>query len=130
MDTIGIPLPNAPHWLNHSNVTLKGLYLAADEAWVTNQMVSVKNNGTETSVETRTGDQSLLKIQRMVKSGTVAVMLRNGSTYEVQLPQDAGKLLPGDVAYILEQIDAAGKPMTAEEQQAFLASANGQSGTN
>lgn len=125
-----IALPNAPHWLNHSNVVLKGIYLAADEAWVTNQMVSVKNNGTETSVETRTGDQNLLKIQRMVKSGTVAVMLRNGSTYEVQLPQDAGKLLPSDAAYIVEQIDAAGKPMSAEEQAAFLASANAQSGTN
>ena len=128
MDNIGIP--NAPHWLNHSNVVLKGIYLAADEAWVTNQMVSVKNNGTEATVETRTGDQNLLKIQRMVKSGTVAVMLRNGSTYEVQLPQDAGKLLPSDAAYIVEQIDAAGKPMSAEEQAAFLASANAQSGTN
>jgi hypothetical protein len=128
MDTIGIS--NAPHWLNHSYVTLRGLYLAADEAWVTNQMVSVKNSGGETSVETRTGDQNLLKIQRMVTSGKVAVMLRNGSTYEVNLPQDAGKLLPSDVAYIVEQIDAAGKPMSAEEQQAFLASASGQSGTN
>lgn len=128
MDTIG--LVNAPHWLNHSNVVLKGLYLASDEAWVTNQMVSVKNSGGETSVETKTGDQALLKIQRMVKSGTVAVMLRNGSTYEVNLPQDAGKLLPGDVAYIVEQIDVAGKPMSAEEQAAFLASANAQSETN
>jgi hypothetical protein len=128
MDTIGIS--NAPHWLNHSYVTLRGLYLAADEAWVTNQMVSVKNSGGETSVETRTGDQNLLKIQRMVTSGKVAVMLRNGSTYEVNLPQDAGKLLPSDVAYIVEQIDAAGKPMTAEEQAAFLASANAPSGTN
>jgi hypothetical protein len=128
MDTIA--LQNAPHWLNHSYVTLRGLYLAADEAWVTNQMVSVKNSGGETSVETRTGDQNLLKIQRMVTSGKVAVMLRNGSTYEVNLPQDAGKLLPSDVAYIVEQIDAAGKPMTAEEQAAFLASANAPSGTN
>jgi hypothetical protein len=128
MDTIGII--NAPHWLNHSYVTLKGLYLAADEAWVTNQMVSVKNNGTETTVETRSGDQAMLRIQRMVTSGKVAVMLRNGSTYEVNLPQDAGKLLPSDMAYILEQIDAAGKPMSAEEQAAFLASANAQSATN
>lgn len=127
MDTIGIS--NAPHWLNHSNVVLKGLYLAADEAWVTNQMVSVKNSGGETSVETKTGDQALLKIQRMVKSGVVAVMLRNGSVYEVNLPQDAGKLLPSDVAYIVEQIDVAGKPMSAEEQAAFLASANAQSET-
>ena len=128
MDTIGIP--NAPYWLNHSHVELKGLYLAADDAWVGNQMVSVKGVGADAIVENRTGDQALLKIQRMVKSGTVAVMLRSGAIYEVNLPGDVAKLLPGDVAYINEQIDLAGQPMSAEEQAAFLASANGQSETN
>lgn len=128
MDTIGIP--NAPWWLNNSTVALKGLYLAEDDAWVTNQVSTskIQNAGsTNMTVETNVGNQSVLKIQRMVTQGTVAVMLKGGKTYTVHLPQEAGKLLPPDANYILAQIDELGQPMSAEEQASFLASANGQS---
>lgn len=128
-NTIGIT--NAPWWLNHSSVVLKGLCLAEDDAWITNNIVSVQNAGTNNvSVETRTGDQALLKIQRMVKSGTVAVMLRGGQKYEVSLPSEVGKLLPVDAAYIVAQIDAMSQPMSAEEQANFLKSVNEQSEAN
>jgi hypothetical protein len=126
-----ISIPNAKWWLNHSHVELKGLFLAEDEAWMQNSIVSVQGAGTaDVSVQTRSGDLGTLKIQRMVASGTVAVMLRNGSTYSVQLPKDAGKLLSGDLAYITSQIDALSKPMTAEEQINFLKSAKAPSETN
>lgn len=121
-----ITITNAPHWLNHSYVRLKGLYLAEDEAAIANAMVSVTGAGTgNANVETRAGDQALLKIGRMVSAGTVAVMLRGGAKYEVSLPGDVGKLLPVDLAYISEQIDAISKPMSVEEQKAFLASQDG-----
>jgi len=126
-----ISLPNAPWWLNHSTVTLKGLYLAIDDAYITNNIVSVQGAGTaNATVQTKAGDQTLLKISRMVKSGTVAVMLRGGQTYEVSLPQEAGKLLAKDASYIIEQIDALSQPLSAEEQASFLNSANAPAETN
>lgn len=129
MDTIGIP--NAPWWLNNSTVVLKGLYLAEDDAWVTNNMLTIQGAGTTgATVESHGGDQQILKVQRMVRQGTVAVMLRGGATYEVTLPQEAKKLLQVDLDYISKQIDALSQPMSAEEQEAFLASANAHSQAN
>lgn len=120
-----IAIQNAPWWQPHSHVLLKGLYLAEDDAFVANGIVAVTGVGTpNATMETRPGDQALLKVQRMVKQGTVAVMLRTGQKYEVNLPGEAGKLLPIDLAYITEQIDAMSQPMSAEEQASFLKSAN------
>lgn len=120
-----IAIANAKWWLNHSIVSLKGLFLAEDDAWINNNIVSVQNAGTPNAkLETRPGDQATLKIQRMVQTGTVAVMLRGGQTYSVSLPAEANKLLPADRDYILAQIDDLSQPMSAEEQQAFLASAS------
>lgn len=125
-----IGITNAKWWLNHSIVTLKSLYLAGDEAFVTNNMVSVQGVGTDTTVQTLAGNQGLLKIQRMVVPGSVvATMLRDGTTYEVELPKDVENLFPSDLAYISAQIDAISKPMTAQEQIDFLLSANAQSET-
>lgn len=123
-----IPIPNAPHWLNHSMVVLKGPVLAGDGAWVTNQIIAMENaheNGAS-----HAGDQLLLKVKRMVKEGTVAVMLHGGATYEVSLPKDVDKLLLVDLVYIAQQIDTVSEPMSAEAQSDFLASANGRSEAN
>ncbi len=121
METIAIT--NAAWWLNHSHVLIRGLYTAADEAFVANSIVTITGAGTaQASVETRAGDQALLKVQRMVLQGSVSVMLRGGQKYEVALPGEVGKLLPGDLAYISAQIDAMSQPMSAEEQADFLAS--------
>lgn len=126
-----ISIENAPWWQPHSHVLLKGLYLAEDEAFVANSIVSITGAGTaNAAVETRAGDQALLKVQRMVKQGTVAVMLRTGQKYEVSLPGEVGKLLSVDISYIADQIDAMSKPMSAEEQAAFLASQNGHAEAN
>lgn len=123
-----IGLENAPWWLPHSQVLLKGVFLAEDEAWVTNHLVSVQGSGQNAVVETNSGSMTILKVQHMVQQGTVAVMLKGGTKYEVQLPKDAGKLLAADLAYISSRIDLVSAPMTAEEQVAFLASAGEQSG--
>ena len=125
-DAIG--LENAPWWMPGSSVVLKGLFLASDEAWIANKMVSVQGSGANAVVETNSGNMTILKVQRMVQQGTVAVMLKGGARYEVHLPQDAGKLLAADLAWIASRIDLASQPMTAEEQAAFLASAQGPSG--
>lgn len=126
-----ITIKNADHWLNHSHVILKGLFLAGDDAYIANNITSVQGAGTaNVNVVMRSGDQTRLKIERMVASGTVAVMLRGGSTYEVDLPTGADNLLPVDAAYILAQIDAMSQPMSAEEQADFLKSANAPSETN
>jgi hypothetical protein len=123
-----IGITNAQHWLNHSHVELKGLYLAGDEAFVTNNMVSFQGTGASASVQTLAGNQGLLKIQRMVLPGSVvAVMLRDGTTYEVALPNDVENLFPDDLAYISAQIDAISKPMTEQEQADFLKSVNARS---
>lgn len=123
-----IGLVNAPWWLPHSTVLLKGVLKASDEAWIQNSMISVTGAGQNAVVETNPGNSTILKVKRMVQQGTVAVMLRGGQKYEVSLPKDAGELLSADLAYIVGQIDAMSQPMSAEEQQAFLESANGQSG--
>jgi hypothetical protein len=123
-----ISIPNAPWWQNHSQVLLKGVLKASDEAWIQNKMISVSGVGANATVESNPGNSSILKVQRMVQQGTVSVMLKGGQKYEVSLPKDAGELLATDLAYINSQIDALSAPMSAEEQQAFLASANAQSG--
>ncbi len=120
-----LTISNAPHWLNHSYVRLKGLYLAEDEAAIQNGITSVEMvNGTPT-VSARGGDVTMLKLRRMVIEGKVAVMLRGGHKYEVSLPGEVGQLLPADITYISAQIDALSQPMSAEEQASFLASQNG-----
>jgi hypothetical protein len=121
-----IGITNAKWWLNHSIVTLKSLYLAGDEAYVVNNITSVEGTGTDNvNVVMKSGNQGLLKIQRMVlPNSVVAVMLRDGTTYEVNLPNDAENLFSDDLKYISAQIDAISKPMTAQEQIDFLKSAN------
>jgi len=64
----------------------------------------------------------------MVTQGLVAVMLDDGEKYEVNLPSEAENLLSDDLDYICAQIDAKSKPMSAQQQKAFLAFANGHSG--
>lgn len=123
-----IAVPNAPWWLPHSTVLLKGVLKGSDEAWIQNNMISVSGSGQNAVVESNPGNLTLLKVQRMVKQGTVAVMLKDGSKYEVILPKDVGELLSADLAYIVSRIDLLSQPMSAEEQVAFLASVNGQSG--
>lgn len=109
-------LVNAPHWMPHSYVLLKGIFTLGDDAHISN------------AVEGHRGDTALVKIQYMVKEGTVAVMLPpDGEKYEVKLPGEAGKLLDADAAYILEQINATSKPMSAKEQEDFLARASAHS---
>lgn len=122
-----ITIQNAPWWLNHSHVTLKGLMLAEDEAAIQNSMVSVTpgEGGSAAAITTRAGSQSILTVERMVKHGHVAVMLRGGAKYEVDIPAETGQLLAMDIAYIAAQITAMSKPMSAQEQADFLASANG-----
>lgn len=120
-------IPNAPHWLNHSFVIAKGRMLSGDVAEITNGMVTVEVvNGTPIVI-TKAGSQNLLKVQRMITSGTVAVMDSDGEKYEVKLPDDAHLLYQEDLEYICAQIDAKSKPLSVEEQKRFLNSANGHS---
>lgn len=129
---MSIGITNAKWWLNTSTVALKGLFLAEDDAYVQNNIISVQNPGeSNMEVQTLQGSQGLLKLQRMVQKGSVvSVMLRSGDSYTVNLPDDAGKLLPVDVGYILAQINMVSQPMNEQEQKDFLASANAQSETN
>lgn len=124
----GITIPNAPWWQPHSHVQLKGLYLAEDDAFVTNQTSTFSVNGAGTAnvtAQAQPGNSAIYKIQRMVRQGTVSIMLRGGAKYEVSLPAQANRLTITDVNYIIEQIDALSQPMSVEEQQAFLLSQNG-----
>lgn len=127
-----IAIKNAPHWLNHSHVLTKGRMTAGDEAEINNGMVSVEVVNNTPVVVTHGGLLNMLKVQRMVTQGVVAVMLTGEDgeleKYEVKLPQEAADLLPKDLEYICQQIDAKSKPLSLEEQKAFLASANGHSG--
>lgn len=108
-----IPIKNAEWWHNHSHVILKGVYTLEDDSFVANAIFG------------RPGDLAIRQIERMVKEGVVSVSLPPENTrYEVKLPQEARNLLPADAEYILSQIQAAGKPMSAKEQADFLARAN------
>lgn len=122
-----IGLKNAPHWLNHSHVLTKGRMTAGDAAEITNGMVSAEVVNGMPLVITRAGNQNILKVRRMVVQGVVAVMLEDGETYEVALPAQAEELLTDDLDYICAQIDAKSRSLSVEQQQAFLASANGHS---
>lgn len=127
-DDNSISVNNAPWWLPHSTVALKGVYLAEDDAAINNQAqtLSLQREGTSNATLTNnSGSVAILKVQRMVTQGTVAVMMRGGKKHEVSLPTQANKLSILDLNYIIEQIDALSQPMSAEEQAAFLASANG-----
>lgn len=124
----GITIPNAPWWAPHSQVLLKGLYLAEDDAYVTNQASTFSVNGAGTAnvtAQAQAGNQIIYKVQRMVKQGTVSILLRGGAKYDVSLPSQANRLTITDINYIIGQIDSLSQPMSAEEQQSFLASQNG-----
>lgn len=128
-----IAIPNAAWWLPHSHVLLKGLYLTEDDAYIQNQAQTFKVEGANTANVTAQGQMgsvAVLKVQRMVRQGTVAIMLRGGAKYEVSLPSQANKLTITDLNYIIGQIDVLSQPMSVEEQQAFLACANGHLATN
>ena len=123
----GITIPNAPWWQPHSHVLLKGLYLAEDDAYVTNQASTFSVNGAGTAnvtAQAQAGNQTIYKVQRMVKQGTVSILLRGGARYDVSLPAQANRLTITDINYIVGQIDNLSQPMSIEEQTAFLASQN------
>ena len=125
-----IPIENASWWLPHSHVALRDLYLAEDEAAINNQANSIRlqqEGASGKALVNQAGSLVILKVQRMVHEGVVAVMLRGGRKHEVKLPADVHKLSPTDLQYLNEQIDLFSRPMSAEEQEAFLASANGRS---
>lgn len=117
-----LALKNAEWWLNHSHVLLKGRLTAGDQAEIANGVVTVEMNGKEPVMVSKAGLANILKVQRMVTQGTVAVMLPGGQTYEVSLPGEVENLFPDDLGYICEQIDAMSKPLSAKEQKDFLAS--------
>lgn len=127
--TIGID--NAPWWQPHSMVVLKEDYTAADEEWVQKRSggMSIQKSG---SADLQMGrSRGILQIERMVQPGSVvAVERRNGRVKTVHLPQEAEKLLLTDLAYIVQQIEMLNNVMTPEEQESFLASANGHSETS
>jgi hypothetical protein len=118
-----VSILNAPWWLNHSIVICKGRLLAGDVAEINNSMVTMEVVNGVPVVITKGGNQAILKVQRMITQGTVAVLDDEGDPYEVSLPKDAHLLYQEDLEYICAQIDAKGKPMSAEAQKAFLASA-------
>ena len=125
-----LSIPNAAHWLNHSHVLIKGRMTAGDAAEIANGVVQIEMSGNTPVMITKAGLNNILKVRRMVVPGSiVAVMLEGGETYEVSLPDETENLFPDDLGFICEQIDAKSKPLSAKEQQDFLASANGRSET-
>lgn len=124
-----LALKNAEWWLNHSHVLIKGRLTAGDNAVIANGVVQVEMQGKEPVMVSKAGLANILKVQRMVTQGTVAVMLQGGQTYEVSLPGEVENLFPDDLSYICDQIDALSKPLSAQEQKDFLASANAPSET-
>jgi len=122
-----LAIKNKDNWLNHSHILTRGRMTAGDMAEIANDMVSVEVVNNVPVVITKAGSQSILKVQRMVTQGVVAVLLDNGDDeperYEVHLPEQADQLLPDDLDYICVQIDARSKPMSVEEQKRFLNSA-------
>lgn len=107
-----IPIKNADWWLPHSQVILKGPYLAKDDGIL------------GTLAQGREGEAGVLKVRHMVKTGTVAVLLSGGVQHEVALPAGVDELTTDDLIYILNQIAAVSRPMTAQERDDFLASAS------
>ena len=124
-----LALKNAEWWLNHSHVLIKGRLTAGDNAVIANGVVQVEMQGKEPVMVSKAGLANILKVQRMVTQGTVAVMLQGGQTYEVSLPGEVENLFPDDLSYICEQIDALSKPLSAQEQKDFLAAASASSET-
>jgi hypothetical protein len=125
-----LSIPNAPWWLNHSQVLAKGRLLAGDTAAITNELVSTDVVNGVPVMTNKGGNLNILKVQRMVSQGRVAVMDPDGETYDVILPGGADQLFDADLNYICAQIDAKSRPLNAEEQKRFLTSVNGHSETS
>lgn len=129
-----ITIKNAPWWENYSIVTIKEDFLAEDQEWIANNTTKIINSGTkDVQIESSLGSANILLVKRMVVSGVVAVKRANDRVKTVNLPQDARKLLSQDLDYIAEQINkynAPSMPMTQEQQQDFLPSANAPSEAN
>jgi hypothetical protein len=133
-DNDTVQIPNAPWWENNSYVVVKEDFLEEDSAWVQNhlnwQARTDRNNKQNSAIDAQIGNVNILTIQRMVVQGLVAVKRRDGRIKTVNLPTDAGKLLKNDSDYIMAEINKLNPDMAEEAQEAFLASANGQSKGN
>ena len=127
--TIGIP--NAKWWLPHSHVVIKEDFLAEDQEWIGNQTNRVIGAGTPMAqVVTQLGSANVLLVKRMVTQGVVAVKRANDRIKTVHLPAEAGQLLSADLEYIAQQIAQHNTPMTEEQQEDFLPSADEPSAAN
>ncbi len=120
-----LSIPNAPWWLNHSQVLAKGRLLAGDTAAITNDLVETTVVNGIPVMSNKGGNMNILKVQRMITYGKVAVMDPDGETHEVTLPDQADQLFDTDLNYICAQIDAKSRPLSIEEQKRFLNSVNG-----
>jgi len=128
-----VQIPNAPWWLPHSHVIVKEDFLASDEAWIQNHLgnkMKIDKNSKNPEVDMLMGNVNILLVARMVVQGVVAVKRTSDRIKTVSLPAEADKLLKNDIDYICAEINRLNPDMEEDEQEDFLAGANGHSKTS
>jgi len=107
-------------WEPHEQVILKGSITVADQEYVTNNY-SKTATGKDTSIEVQMGTGRFSLLDRMILRWTFT---KNGMP--VPFNRNTVRKLPAHYSNrILEVIDAISQPMSEEEQDDFLPSANG-----
>jgi hypothetical protein len=111
-------------WDAHELVILRGSYTAADQEAVENAASAMKQmRRGKPQLETRGGSARRVLLERMIVDWTFA---RNGQKVLVT-KESIGELPPNYRTPILEQCDEIASGLSEEEQEDFLASANGHS---
>jgi hypothetical protein len=106
-------------WEAHEVVLIKGTIEVADQEYVTNLTAKAGKRGGDIQLQAGTGRFALL--DRMIRDWH---FLRNGQ--KVPVTRENIRRLPANYANpILEAIDKIANGMTEEEQEDFLAYANG-----
>jgi hypothetical protein len=128
VNNITIPDPSDPtaatafrkkwKWEDHETVLIKGIVSVADQEYVTNKY---GNAGKRGEVEYRMGNGRFALLDRMIVDWTLLI---NGMKAPINI--QTIRMLPANYsAPILEEIDKLMLAMTDEEQESFLANANG-----
>lgn len=110
-------------WEPHEQVILRGTYSTAMQEEVENASSGIKGSGRQTGIDARIGSARRKLLEVMILDWTFA---SGGRKVEVT-PQAIGRLPSNYRDPILEKIDEIAVGMSDEEQEDFLASANGHS---
>ncbi len=108
-------------WDPHEQIIIRGVFTAADQAEMENASSHLTGKGKNRSIDIKTGDARLKLLQRMIVNWTLSEGGR-----PVPVTAENIQRLPANYRKpVLEACDEIAMTMDEDEQEDFLASANG-----